>query len=115
MGCNNSNTPVQTGLTGLPLLDNTETRSISAENMTGEKGKGGMAIPNPSETKPAASARAADDLGQGWKVKPFLRVNSQVVTVNPQNALNCYWPIPFRHGFAISSALIGTVTGALIS
>mgnify|MGYP001389413311 CR=1 FL=1 len=158
MGCNNSNTPVQTGLAGLPLLDNTETRSISAENMTGEKGKGGMAIPNPSDTKPAASGRAADDLGQGWKVKPFLRVNSgetvtlmdvdgpgivqhiwmveglsranvirfywdgeatpsievpvpdffavghekfarvnsQVVTVNPQNALNCYWPMPFR-------------------
>ena len=78
----NSDQPVQSGLAGLPMLDNTRTRSISAENMTGEKGKGGMAIPNPSEKKPAASGRAADDLGQGWKVKPFLRVNAgQTVTL----------------------------------
>ena len=35
-----------------------------------------MAIPNPTEPKPVASARAADNLGQGWKVRPFLRVNA---------------------------------------
>src|SRR5215471_156400 len=63
------------GLASLPDLDATQTRSISAENLTGTKGQGGMAVPNPQEPKPAASARAADDLGQGWKVKPFLRVN----------------------------------------
>jgi len=146
------------GLGSLPFLSGGKTRSISAENPTGEPGKGGMAVPNPSEAKPAASARAADDLGQGWKVRPFLRVNagetvtlmdvkgpgiiqhiwmveglsrghvlrfywdeeetpsievpapdffavgheqfarvnSLAVTVNPQNALNCYWPMPFR-------------------
>ncbi len=146
------------GMGTLPLLTQARTRSISAENPTGEKGKGGMAIPNPSEPKPAASARAADDLGQGWKVRPFLRVNagqtvtlmdvdgpgiiqhiwmveglkrahvlrfywdqertpsievpvpdffavghekfarvnSQAVVVNPQNAMNCYWSMPFR-------------------
>ena len=61
-GCN-TNPPAPAGLAGLPLLDNTRTRSISAENMTGEKGKGGMAIPDPSEKKPAASGRAADSLG----------------------------------------------------
>jgi hypothetical protein len=117
-----------------------------------------MAIPNPQETKPAASARAADNLGQGWKVRPFIRlnarqtavlmdvdgpgiiqhiwiveglnrgliirfywdgeetpsvevpvpdffavghgrfapVNSLAVVVNPANALNCFWPMPFR-------------------
>jgi len=149
---------LQSGLNSLPLLDNSETRSISAENLTGERGKGGMAIPDPSETEQAASARAADDLGQGWKVKPFLRVNqgetvtlmdtdgpgiirhiwmveglsrthvlrfywdneqtpsievpapdffavghekfaqvnSAVVVVNPANALNCFWPMPFK-------------------
>ncbi len=146
------------GLNALPLLSDMRTRSISAENPTGEKGKGGMAIPNPAEPKPAAAARAADDLGQGWKVRPFLRinagetatlmevdgpgiiqhiwmveglkrahilrfywdneetpsievpapdffavgherfarVNSMAVIVNPQNAMNCYWPMPFR-------------------
>jgi len=145
-------------LGSLPMLDGSRTRSISAENPTGEPGKGGMAVPDPSEDKPAASARAADDLGQGWKVRPFLRVNagetatlmdvdgpgviqhiwmveglsrahvlrfywdneqtpsievpapdffavghemfarvnSLAVIANPQNALNCYWPMPFR-------------------
>jgi hypothetical protein len=146
------------GLAALPVLTAARTRSISAENLAGAKGQGGMAIPNPGEPKPAASARAADNLGQGWKVKPFLRVNagetvtlmdvdgpgviqhiwmveglsrahvlrfywdgeatpsvevpapdffavghemfarvnSQVVVVNPANAMNCYWPMPFR-------------------
>ena len=67
---------LEMGMGTLPLLTEARTRSISAENPTGEKGKGGMAIPNPAEPKPAASARAADDLGQGWKVRPFLRVNA---------------------------------------
>ena len=67
---------LEMGMGMLPLLTEARTRSISAENPTGEKGKGGMAIPNPAEPKPAASARAADDLGQGWKVRPFLRVNA---------------------------------------
>src|SRR5512140_3291237 len=68
--------PPTGGLAALPVLTDVQTRSISAENLTGAKGQGGMAVPNPGEPKPAASARAADDLGQGWKVKPFLRVNS---------------------------------------
>ncbi len=67
---------LQPGLGTLPLLGQGRTRSVTAENPTGEKGKGGMAIPNPSEPKPAAGARAADDLGQGWKVRPFLRINA---------------------------------------
>ena len=149
---------LQLGLGSLPLLGRGRTRSISAENPTGEKGKGGMAIPNPTEPKPVASARAADNLGQGWKVRPFIRVNagktavlmdvdgpgiiqhiwmveglnrglvirfywdgeetpsvespvpeffavghgrfapvnSLAVVVNPANALNCFWPMPFR-------------------
>jgi len=64
------------GMGTLPLLTGARTRSISAENPTGEQGQGGMAIPDPSEPKPAASARAADNLGRGWKVRPFLRVNA---------------------------------------
>ena len=56
------------GLGNLPFMGQEQTRSISAENLTGERGVGGMAIPDPSEKKPAASARAADVLGQGWKV-----------------------------------------------
>jgi len=149
---------LQPGLGALPLLGRGRTRSISAENPTGEKGKGGMAVPNPKEPKPVASARAADKLGQEWKVRPFIRVNahetavlmdvagsgiiqhiwmveglnrglvirfywdgekepsietpvpdffavghgkfaqvnSVPIVVNPANAVNCFWPMPFR-------------------
>ena len=72
---------LQPGLGSLPLLGRGRTRSISAENPTGEKGKGGMAIPHPNEPKPAASARAADDLGQDWKVRPFIRLNAHETAV----------------------------------
>jgi hypothetical protein len=60
------------GLGTLPLLSSAQTRSISAENPTGAKGKGGMAIPSPDDPDLPHSAAAAD-LGQGWKVRPFLK------------------------------------------
>jgi hypothetical protein len=56
----------------LPFLANATTRSISAENPTGAKGKGGMAIPNPADPNLPHSS-SADVLGQGWKVRPFLK------------------------------------------
>jgi hypothetical protein len=66
---------LQQGLGSLPYLNHARSRSVCAENPGGTKGKGGMAVPNPSDPSPPASARAADDLGQDWKVRPFLRVN----------------------------------------
>jgi Protein of unknown function (DUF2961) len=63
---------LNTGLANLPVLTRSETRSISPENPTGEKGKGGMAIPNSSDPDLAFSGAAAD-LGQGWKVRPFVK------------------------------------------
>jgi hypothetical protein len=60
------------GLGSLPLLTKARTRSISAENPSGEKGKGGMAIPDPSNPE-LPHSDAALDLGQGWKVRPFLK------------------------------------------
>jgi hypothetical protein len=51
----------------LPRLSPAETRSVSPENFTGEKGKGGMA------TK-GTGAEAARELGQGWKVSPSVRI-----------------------------------------
>ncbi|HBF95431.1 MAG TPA: hypothetical protein DDW66_03925, partial [Porphyromonadaceae bacterium] len=57
-------------------LSSAETRSISPENFTGEKGKGGMAIPDPNAPRNTANAtHAARDLGQGWKVNPYVRIN----------------------------------------
>ena len=47
----------------LSRLSAAKTRSISAENFTGEKGKGGMATEG-------AGQQCARDLGQGWKVSP---------------------------------------------
>jgi hypothetical protein len=49
-------------------LSNAKTRSISAENFTGEKGKGGMATEG-------VSSKQARDLGQGWKVNPYIIVD----------------------------------------
>lgn len=53
------------GLGNLSRVSNAQTRSISAENFTGEKGKGGMATEG-------TGAEAARDLGQGWKVSPSI-------------------------------------------
>lgn len=48
----------------LSRLSNAKSRSISPENFTGEKGKGGMAIEGPASS-------CAKGLGQGWKISPF--------------------------------------------
>ncbi|MCX6330983.1 MAG: DUF2961 domain-containing protein, partial [Bacteroidia bacterium] len=57
-------------------LSDAKTRSISPENFTGEKGKAGMADPVADKDKPnvANAANAARDLGQGWKINPFIRI-----------------------------------------
>ncbi len=55
------------GLGGVARLSGAKTRSISAENPTGEKGKGGRATEG-------TGAQAARDLGRGWKVSPSLHI-----------------------------------------
>ena len=54
-------------LGNLSRLSRAKTRSISAENFTGEKGKGGMATEG-------TGAVVARELGQGWKVSPSIHV-----------------------------------------
>lgn len=54
-------------LGNLARLSNAETRSISAENFTGDKAQGGMA----TEGTGAVPAR---ELGQGWKVSPSINI-----------------------------------------
>ena len=54
-------------LGNLSRLSHAKTRSISPENFTGEKGKGGMAMEG-------TGSNAARDLGQGWKVSPSIRI-----------------------------------------
>ncbi|MFO7612285.1 MAG: glycoside hydrolase family 172 protein [Clostridia bacterium] len=145
-------------LGSLYRLSNARTRSICAENPTGEPGKGAMEFPDENN--------AGSKLGKGWKIKPCIKVkagetavladyqgsgiirhiwmtadsrmlragilrfywdgedkpsvevpmgdffamghgrrydvNSIPVVVNPDGALNCYWPMPFRKGFRIT-------------
>ena len=45
-------------LGNLSRLSNAQTRSISPENFTGEKGKAGMSTDGPARARPATSARA---------------------------------------------------------
>jgi len=56
-------------------LSNAQSRSVSPENFTGDKGKGGMAVLQDKDRRNAANAAdAAIDLGQGWKVNPYVRI-----------------------------------------
>jgi hypothetical protein len=69
-----SNTPPAIGLGSLPdLIPDSQSRMISPENPTGEKGRGAMASPDPSNPDLPFS-RAASDLGRGWKVRPFIKL-----------------------------------------
>ena len=52
-------------ISNLYRLSDAKTYSISPENLTGEKGKGGLATQG-------TGARAARDLGTGWKVSPSI-------------------------------------------
>ncbi len=144
----------------LSKLSSFETRSISPENFTGEKGMGGMATAG-------TGAEPARELGIGWKISPsvviepgqtftlanysgkgiikhiwmtdscplsrklvirmywdgadtpsvevplgdffacahyqsYSQVTSIPVCVNPRNAFNCYWDMPFYKNFKIT-------------
>jgi hypothetical protein len=60
---------LEMGMGNLARLSSARTRSVSPENFTGEKGKGGMATEG-------TGARAARELGQGWKVSPSVRIKT---------------------------------------
>ena len=55
-------------LSNIYRLSDAKTYSISPENLTGEKGKGGMATEG-------IGSRAARDLGLGWKISPSIRID----------------------------------------
>ncbi len=59
-------------LGNLSRLSRAKTRSISAENFTGEKGMAGMATEG-------TGANAARDLGRGWKVSPSVSIPAHTV------------------------------------
>ncbi|MDH6306555.1 hypothetical protein M2459_003280 [Parabacteroides sp. PF5-5] len=80
-------------------LSNAKTRSISPENFTGEKGKGGMAdIKDKDQRNVANASHAARDLGQGWKVNPYIRINSgetiTIAEIEGPGAIQHIWMTP---------------------
>ena len=80
-------------------LSDAKTRSISPENFSGEKGKAGMADPADKDKLNVANAsHAARDLGQGWKVNPFVRINPgetfTMAVIEGPGAIQHIWMTP---------------------
>jgi len=72
-------------------LSEAKTRSISPENFTGEKGKAGMSTDGPARG-------AARDLGQGWKVSPYVHVKAKstftLAEIEGPGAIQHIWLTP---------------------
>ncbi|MEE9430735.1 MAG: glycoside hydrolase family 172 protein [Melioribacteraceae bacterium] len=81
------------GLNNLYKLKDAKTRSISPENFTGEKGRGGMAT-----LEEGVAAKQARNLGQGWKVNPYIYIESGETEVlgeiNSSGVINHIWMTP---------------------
>ncbi len=96
---NNKFNGLDMNLGNLYRLSDAKTRSISPENLTGEKGKGGMADPKDKDQRNVANAtNAARDLGQGWKVNPFIRINANetftIAEIEGPGAIQHIWMTP---------------------
>src|SRR6266568_8062198 len=78
-------------LSNLYRLSNAKSLSISPENPTGEKGKGGMATEG-------TGAKAARDLGRGWKISPSVdiaaRTTYTVAEISGSGAIQHIWMTP---------------------
>ena len=81
-------------LGNLSRLSTAKTRSISPENFTGEKGKGGMATEG-------TGAERAMDLGQGWKISPSVRIQPgetfEIADIEGPGAIQQIWLTPTGH------------------
>lgn len=81
-------------LGNLSLLSRAKTRSLSPENFTGEKGKGGMATEG-------TGAQCARDLGQGWKISPSVKIAPgqvfELADIVGPGAIQQIWMTPTGH------------------
>ena len=72
----------------LSKLSKFQSRSISPENFSGEKGKGGMATEGTGKS-------CARDLGQGWKISPSVIVKSgetfEMANINQAGIIKHIW------------------------
>jgi hypothetical protein len=75
----------------LSRLSDAQSRSISPENFTGEKGKAGMAVQG-------TGMRAARDLGRGWKVSPSVHIDAgktfTLAEIQGPGAIQQIWMTP---------------------
>ncbi len=81
-------------LGNLSRLSSAKTRSISPENFTGEKGKGGMATEG-------TGAECARELGRGWKISPSIRIQPGecrvLAEIDGSGAIQHIWLTPGGH------------------
>ena len=84
---------IQNNMGNLFLLSDAKSRSISPENFTGEKGRGGMA-----KLGEGSASNAARDLGQGWKVNPFIKIAKgetfTLAEIDGSGAIHHIWMTP---------------------
>jgi hypothetical protein len=82
---------IATHMGNLYRLSDVQSRSISPENFTGEKGKGGMALEG-------TGANCARDLGQGWKVSPSVVIEAgstfELASIDGPGAIQQIWMTP---------------------
>ena len=78
-------------MSSLYRLSKAKTRSISPENFTGEKGKGGMA-------REGTGKESARDLGQKWKVSPSVKIEAgrtfTLAEIEGPGAIQHIWMTP---------------------
>jgi hypothetical protein len=97
-GCTGWNAMAQNAFDGVGVtlgnlyrVSNAKSRSISPENFTGEKGKGGMATEGTGKN-------AARDLGQGWKVSPSVRIEPKatftLAEIDGPGVIQSIWMTP---------------------
>lgn len=77
----------------LSRLSDAKSRSISPENFTGEKGRGGMC-----ELEDGTAKEAARDLGKGWKVNPYIVIEAgetvTIADIEGMGAIQHIWITP---------------------
>lgn len=82
---------LQLHLGNLSRLSAAQSRSISPENFTGEKGQGGMATEGTGQY-------AARELGRGWKVSPSVRIAAKstftLAEIDGSGAIQQIWMTP---------------------
>ena len=85
------NTGLNNSLSNLYQVSDAKSRSISPENFTGEKGKGGMAVTGTGK-------EPARELGQGWKVSPSVVIKSKttftIAEITGPGAIQHIWMTP---------------------